>query len=235
MIVYLKNQSDYKMKDFEGMSYDEIRPIFEKIWDFKHNFVPMDLGYDRKRRQERLQDVVELYRLVKERYSSSKPEGYDFSIALGQNQRDLPKDIPLGSVVVLRYEKRNKSENKGKMMSEIELVLEQTQQGTSYEVSVSAKGVEKLKRKVKIKGEKKEALLTLRQKPGFLDSLMNIKKDGYTCFSQQQEQYEHVGPEVTRSQEGKRSQDDDKRLCLVDDLQEVLNHIHIKSKIQVKA
>ncbi|GJR71737.1 hypothetical protein Tco_0084102 [Tanacetum coccineum] len=47
----------------------------------------------------------------------------------------------------------------------MELVLEQIQQGTSYEVSVSAEGVEELKRKVKIKGEKKEALLTLRQKP----------------------------------------------------------------------
>ncbi|GKE82507.1 hypothetical protein Tco_1552507, partial [Tanacetum coccineum] len=47
----------------------------------------------------------------------------------------------------------------------MELVLEQTQQGTSYEVLVSAEGVEELKRKVKIKGEKKEALLTLRQKP----------------------------------------------------------------------
>ncbi|GKA08978.1 hypothetical protein Tco_0688309 [Tanacetum coccineum] len=43
--------------------------------------------------------------------------------------------------------------------------------------------------------------------------LKNIKKDGYTRF-QYQEQYEHVGPEVTRSQKGKRSQDDDKRLCL---------------------
>ncbi|GKE16799.1 hypothetical protein Tco_1424376, partial [Tanacetum coccineum] len=49
--------------------------------------------------------------------------------------------------------------------------------------------------------------------------LKNIKKDGYTHF-QTQEQYEHVGPEVTRSQEGKRSQDDNKRLCLVDDLKE---------------
>ncbi|GKA83608.1 hypothetical protein Tco_0805203, partial [Tanacetum coccineum] len=39
MIVYLKNQSNYKIKDFDGMSYDEIRPIFEKIWDFNHNFV----------------------------------------------------------------------------------------------------------------------------------------------------------------------------------------------------
>ncbi|GKF50316.1 hypothetical protein Tco_0146783, partial [Tanacetum coccineum] len=45
----------------------------------------------------------------------------------------------------------------------------------------------------------------------------NIKKDVYTRF-QHQEQYEHVGPEVTRSQEVRILQDDDKRLCLVDDL-----------------
>ncbi|GJT28366.1 hypothetical protein Tco_0908641, partial [Tanacetum coccineum] len=82
-----------------------------------------------------------------------------------QNQRDLPRDIPLDSIIVLRYEKRSKSENKGKVPTEMELVLEQTQQGTSYEVSISAEGVEELKRKVKIKGEKKESLLTLRQKP----------------------------------------------------------------------
>ncbi|GJW40762.1 hypothetical protein Tco_0066607 [Tanacetum coccineum] len=83
-----------------------------------------------------------------------------------QNWRDLPRDIPLDSVEVLRYEKRSKSENKGKVPTEMELVLEQTQQGTSYEVSVSAEGVEELKRKVKIKSKKKEVLLTLRQKPG---------------------------------------------------------------------
>ncbi|GJQ90128.1 hypothetical protein Tco_0001267 [Tanacetum coccineum] len=85
-------------------------------------------------------------------------------LSKSQNQRDLPRDIPLDSVVVLRYEKRSKSENKGKVPTEMELVLEQTQQGTSYEVSVSAEGVEELKRKVKIKGEKKEAILTLWHK-----------------------------------------------------------------------
>ncbi|GJT56549.1 hypothetical protein Tco_0991603 [Tanacetum coccineum] len=94
-----------------------------------------------------------------------------------QNQRDLPRDIPLDSVVVLRYEKRSKSENKGKVSTEMELVLEQTQQGTSYEVSVSAEGVEELKRKVKINGEKKEALLTLRQKPGFDTSARTLSRD----------------------------------------------------------
>nr|GEU37282.1 hypothetical protein [Tanacetum cinerariifolium] len=56
----------------------------------------------------------------------------------------------------------------------MELVLEQTQQGTSYEVSVSTEGFEELKRKVKIKGEKKEALLTLSfgpKDPVFVKSL----------------------------------------------------------------
>nr|GEW29301.1 hypothetical protein [Tanacetum cinerariifolium] len=81
------------------------------------------------------------------------------------NWRDLPMDITLDSVVVLKYEKRSKSKNKGKVSTEMELVLEQTQQGTSHEVLVSTEGVEELKRKVKIKGEKKEAILTLRQKP----------------------------------------------------------------------
>ncbi|GJT41217.1 hypothetical protein Tco_0941082 [Tanacetum coccineum] len=42
-----------------------------------------------------------------------------------QNWRDLPRDIPLDSVVVLRYEKRSKSKNKGKVSTEMELVLEQ--------------------------------------------------------------------------------------------------------------
>ncbi|GJT11091.1 hypothetical protein Tco_0858133 [Tanacetum coccineum] len=52
--------------------------------------------------------------------------------------------------------------------------------------------------------------------------LKNIKKDGYTRF-QHQEQHEHVGPEVTISQ------DDEKRLCLVDDLKEVQVHIQVKT------
>ncbi|GKA93398.1 hypothetical protein Tco_0815384 [Tanacetum coccineum] len=42
MIKYLKNQANFKITDFKGMSYNEIRPIFEKIWDINQNFVPMD-------------------------------------------------------------------------------------------------------------------------------------------------------------------------------------------------
>ncbi|GJW11427.1 hypothetical protein Tco_1577254 [Tanacetum coccineum] len=39
--------------------------------------------------------------------------------------------------------------------------------------------------------------------------------------SSNQEKYEHVGPNVTSTQDGKRSQVDDKRLCLVDDLKKL--------------
>nr|GEU69591.1 alpha/beta hydrolases superfamily protein [Tanacetum cinerariifolium] len=52
-----------------------------------------------------------------------------------QNRRDLPRGNPLDGVVFIRYEKRSKSENKGKVLTEMELVLEQIQQDTSYEVS----------------------------------------------------------------------------------------------------
>nr|GEU47664.1 hypothetical protein [Tanacetum cinerariifolium] len=95
-----------------------------------------------------------------------------------QNRRDLPMDILLVSVEVHRYDiKRSKSEDKGRVSTEMELVLEQTQQGTSYEVLVSAEGVEELKREVKIKGEKKEALLILRQKLGQYICCQNHKDD----------------------------------------------------------
>ncbi|GJV86223.1 hypothetical protein Tco_1530161 [Tanacetum coccineum] len=48
----------------------------------------------------------------------------------------------------------------GIMPTKAELALEQSQQGVSYEVSVSIEGVDERKRIVRIKGEKKEDLYT---------------------------------------------------------------------------
>ncbi|GJT08109.1 hypothetical protein Tco_0842571 [Tanacetum coccineum] len=42
MIKYLKNQGNFKMTDFKGMSYNKVRPIFEKLWDFNQKFAPLD-------------------------------------------------------------------------------------------------------------------------------------------------------------------------------------------------
>ncbi|GJT06503.1 hypothetical protein Tco_0840965 [Tanacetum coccineum] len=42
MCMYLKNQGGYKLSHFKGMKYEEIRPIFEKVWDQNQAFVPKD-------------------------------------------------------------------------------------------------------------------------------------------------------------------------------------------------
>ncbi|GKG20338.1 hypothetical protein Tco_0380139, partial [Tanacetum coccineum] len=45
MIKYSKNQGNYKISEFKGMSYNDIRPIFEKVWDFNQNIKPMDVEH----------------------------------------------------------------------------------------------------------------------------------------------------------------------------------------------
>ncbi|GKB45854.1 hypothetical protein Tco_0896607 [Tanacetum coccineum] len=42
MCMYLKNQEGYKQSHFKGMSYEDIRLIFERVWDQNHAFVPKD-------------------------------------------------------------------------------------------------------------------------------------------------------------------------------------------------
>ncbi|GJS78958.1 hypothetical protein Tco_0728839 [Tanacetum coccineum] len=42
MIKYLKNQENYKISDFKGMSYDKIRLIFEKVWNFNQHIEPIE-------------------------------------------------------------------------------------------------------------------------------------------------------------------------------------------------
>ena len=60
-----------------------------------------------------------------------------------QNRKDLPRDNPLDRVEVLRNdEKKRRNVRKGRVPTEIELELEQTQQGSSDKVSVSTEGVE---------------------------------------------------------------------------------------------
>ncbi|GJT33869.1 hypothetical protein Tco_0924288 [Tanacetum coccineum] len=116
-----------------------------------------------------------------------------------QNRRDLPRDNPLVSVEVLMYDiKRSKSENKGIVPTEMKLVLEQTQQGISHEVSVFpmvAAARRERRRSVKVKELQKRCIIKASK-------LKN------------QEKYEHVGPKVTSTQGGKRSQDNDKGDCI---------------------
>ncbi|GJV34030.1 hypothetical protein Tco_1394430 [Tanacetum coccineum] len=120
MVKYLKNQGNYKISDFKGMSYNDIRQIFEKKSlprkstksTVKRQKMELDdekedlKGYlDIVPREEVaedveslstkypivdwktcvltenfIQDVEDLYRLVNDRYSTSRPEGYDLML-----------------------------------------------------------------------------------------------------------------------------------------------------------
>ncbi|GJT28009.1 hypothetical protein Tco_0908284, partial [Tanacetum coccineum] len=42
MCMYLKNQGGYKQSHFKGMCFEEVRLIFEKVWDQNHTFIPKD-------------------------------------------------------------------------------------------------------------------------------------------------------------------------------------------------
>nr|GEW60702.1 reverse transcriptase domain-containing protein [Tanacetum cinerariifolium] len=84
----------------------------------------------RNKKDERCIVIRNKARLVAQGHTQE--EGIDYE---EPEPEDLPRDIPLDSVVVLRYKKGSKSENKIKVPTEMKLVLEQTQQGTSYKVS----------------------------------------------------------------------------------------------------
>ncbi|GJZ48203.1 putative ribonuclease H-like domain-containing protein, partial [Tanacetum coccineum] len=64
MIMYLKNQGGYKMSYFKGMPYEDIRPIFEKVWDQTQSFVPMDSEKEKSKGRKKL---------FNEKYASTRP------------------------------------------------------------------------------------------------------------------------------------------------------------------
>ncbi|GJY37202.1 hypothetical protein Tco_0422580 [Tanacetum coccineum] len=48
MCMYLKNQGGYKRSHFKGMSYEDIIPIFKRVWDQNQAFVPKDSDIEKE-------------------------------------------------------------------------------------------------------------------------------------------------------------------------------------------
>ncbi|GJY12914.1 hypothetical protein Tco_0382223 [Tanacetum coccineum] len=48
MCMYLKNQGGYKQSHFKGMSYEDVRLIFKRVWDQNHVFVPKDFEIEKE-------------------------------------------------------------------------------------------------------------------------------------------------------------------------------------------
>ncbi|GJY65839.1 hypothetical protein Tco_0468077, partial [Tanacetum coccineum] len=55
--LQIKKDLSKSRKHFKGMSYDDIRPIFEKVWDQIHSFVPLDSEEEVPRLKRAGQDV----------------------------------------------------------------------------------------------------------------------------------------------------------------------------------
>ncbi|GJS84609.1 hypothetical protein Tco_0751150 [Tanacetum coccineum] len=66
MIKYLKNQGNYKISDFKGMSYNEIRLIFEKVWDFNQHIKPMEHGPEKMKSPEKIEEEEDIQKEMKE-------------------------------------------------------------------------------------------------------------------------------------------------------------------------
>ncbi|GJW04971.1 hypothetical protein Tco_1563827 [Tanacetum coccineum] len=73
MCMYLINQGGYTMRHFKGMSYEDIRPIFEKVWDQIHSFVPMDSELEILKLKRAEPVKIQSTEEEKKRDDSSKP------------------------------------------------------------------------------------------------------------------------------------------------------------------
>ncbi|GJV48148.1 hypothetical protein Tco_1438360 [Tanacetum coccineum] len=89
MVKYLKNQGNYKISDFKGMSYNEIRPIFEKVWDFNQHIEPMEHGSERMKSPEKV--VEEDVDAQKEMKEVSKESG-------AKRKKSLPRKSTRGTI-----------------------------------------------------------------------------------------------------------------------------------------
>ncbi|GJX39149.1 hypothetical protein Tco_0252452 [Tanacetum coccineum] len=84
MCMYLKNQGGYKQSHFKGMSYEDIRPIFERVWDQNQSFVPKDSeiekevmkrsGFDFQKPPAKRQKVGEVSGSVEEQSAGKEKE-----------------------------------------------------------------------------------------------------------------------------------------------------------------
>nr|GFB82108.1 hypothetical protein [Tanacetum cinerariifolium] len=90
MMIYLRNMAGFKMDYFKGMSYDDIRPIFEKYFNSNVAFLEKTkeqmeeedikalkrASESQAEKEAKKEDLEVLWQLIKERFSSSKPKNF---------------------------------------------------------------------------------------------------------------------------------------------------------------
>nr|GEV61753.1 hypothetical protein [Tanacetum cinerariifolium] len=76
MMMYLKNVVGFKMDYFKGMSYDDIRPIFEAKFNSNVAFLLKTKEQIKEDENKALEDLGALWSLVKERFYTTKPKNF---------------------------------------------------------------------------------------------------------------------------------------------------------------
>ncbi|GJS77965.1 putative ribonuclease H-like domain-containing protein [Tanacetum coccineum] len=84
MCMYLKNQGRYKQIHFKGMSYEDIRLIFERVWDKNHAFIPKDFeiekevmkrpGFDFPQKSIKKNDKIKALGFVQKQHAEEEKE-----------------------------------------------------------------------------------------------------------------------------------------------------------------
>ncbi|GJU41014.1 hypothetical protein Tco_1193971 [Tanacetum coccineum] len=111
------------------------------------SYKPPGVIYEDLNKQKRVMWADELYKYSDGTLKTVRDElhhrilnfclGYNDEMSRrNQNWKDLPRDIPLDRIEVLRYDTKGVKVRKGKMQTKTELTLEQTQQGVSNEVLI---------------------------------------------------------------------------------------------------
>ncbi|GJZ83732.1 hypothetical protein Tco_0648905 [Tanacetum coccineum] len=84
MCMYLKNQRGYKQSHFKRMSYEDVRLIFERVWDQNHAFVPKNSkiekevmkrpGFDLQQKSIKKSDKIEASCFVQKQPAKEEKE-----------------------------------------------------------------------------------------------------------------------------------------------------------------
>nr|GFA29982.1 hypothetical protein [Tanacetum cinerariifolium] len=128
--------------DTDGTLIDVRTALDDHLKGIRMKYMPQAIW--RKSDKERAAAMIQaIDKQLKTRRIMRSLERHRYSNPMIQPEPDgSTQGYSLVSVEVLRYDKRSKSKNMGIVATEMELILEHTQQGISHEVSVSAEGVE---------------------------------------------------------------------------------------------
>ncbi|GJY62206.1 putative ribonuclease H-like domain-containing protein [Tanacetum coccineum] len=82
---------NYKISDFKGMSYNEIRPIFEKVWDFNQNIEPMEHETEKMKSPEKSPEKMKSAKKMEEDDVATQKEMKEVAKETGAKRK---KSIP---------------------------------------------------------------------------------------------------------------------------------------------